>query len=277
MSRRSPSRSRHRRCITLIDPPYGADRVGRVGGDRARSSSSTSPTPAGTSARRGRATTSPSRSLFAVVLAVGTAFEPSFAILQTFLYPFVWSTAHRACAARSSRTSLIAVAIVVGYFVRFGPAGILTGVAIAALSVGFSIALGLWITRIAEYGEERARLLDELQAAQGQLAAMHRDAGRHRRAGAARPRDPRHDRAEPHGPRDGRAAGGQPARRGRRRGRGIRARRRRAHRADGARGAHRGARARRLARAGRGRRRPRRRAATARRRRSSARPACGSR
>ena len=51
--------------------------------------------------------------------------------------------------------------------------------------------------------------IDELQAAQGQLATLHRDAGCHRRAGAPGPRDPRHDRAEPHRPR---AAG--PARAG---------------------------------------------------------------
>jgi len=114
--------------------------------------------------------------LFAAILAVGTAFEPGFAILQAFLYPFVWTTAPNLRSALFANIA-IAVAIVVGYTVRLGPAGILTGVGIAVLSVGGSIALGLWITRIAQYGEERARLLAELQAAQGQLAAMHRDAG----------------------------------------------------------------------------------------------------
>jgi signal transduction histidine kinase len=114
--------------------------------------------------------------LFAAVLAVGTAFEPAFAILQAFLFPFVWTTAPNVRSALIANIAL-AVAIVIGYGVRFGPAGILTGFGVAVLSVGFSIALGLWITRIARYGEERARLLDELQAAQGQLAAMHREAG----------------------------------------------------------------------------------------------------
>ena len=114
--------------------------------------------------------------LFAAVLAVGTAFEPAFAILQAFLYPFVWMTAPNVRSALVANIAL-GVAIVVGYAARFGPAGILTGVGIAVLSVGFSIALGLWISRIAEVGAERARLLDELQAAQGQLAAMHREAG----------------------------------------------------------------------------------------------------
>lgn len=113
---------------------------------------------------------------YAVLLAIGTAIEPSFAILQAFLYPFVWSTSPSTRSAIVANL-LIAVAIVVGYAIREWPAGLVTGAAVAALSVGFSIALGLWVTRIAVYGEERARLLEELQAAQGQLAAMHRDAG----------------------------------------------------------------------------------------------------
>ena len=113
---------------------------------------------------------------FAAITAVGTAFDPSFAILQTFVYPFVWATAPDLRSALLANL-FIAVGIVVGYAVRTGPAGIAPGIAVASLSVGFSIALGLWITRIAENGAERGRLLDELQAAQGQLAAMHRDAG----------------------------------------------------------------------------------------------------
>lgn len=113
---------------------------------------------------------------YAVLLAIGTAIEPSFAILQAFLYPFVWSTAPSTRGAIVANL-LIAVAITVGYAIRQWPAGLVTGAVVAALSVGFSIALGLWVTRIAEYGEERARLLADLQAAQGQLAAMHRDAG----------------------------------------------------------------------------------------------------
>ncbi|WP_353827839.1 sensor histidine kinase [Agromyces sp. SYSU T0242] len=113
---------------------------------------------------------------YAVLLAVGTAIEPSFAILQAFLYPFVWSTSPSTRSAIIANL-LFAVSIVAGYTARSGVGGLFAGAAVAALSVGFSIALGLWITRIARYGNERARLLDELQAAQGQLAAMHRDAG----------------------------------------------------------------------------------------------------
>src|SRR4029453_16750780 len=114
--------------------------------------------------------------IFAALLAVGTSFDPSFAIMQTFLYPFVWSTAPRLCSAIVANV-LIALAIVVGYVARSGADGFVPGVAIATLSFGFSMALGLWITRIAEYGAERARLLEDLQAGQGQLAAARREAG----------------------------------------------------------------------------------------------------
>lgn len=114
--------------------------------------------------------------LFAAVIAVGISFDPTFSIMQAFVYPFIW------VAAPTLRTALIgnlavAAGLVAGYVVHLGARGIVPGLSVAVLSVGFSIALGLWVTRIAEYGEERGRLLADLQAAQGQLAAMHRDAG----------------------------------------------------------------------------------------------------
>lgn len=114
--------------------------------------------------------------MFATVLAVGTSFEPSFATLQAFIYPFIWATAPSTRNAIVAN-ALVAIALVVGYTVQSGPSGFGPGLGVAALSFTFSLALGLWITRIAQYGEERGRLLDQLQAAQGQLAAMHRDAG----------------------------------------------------------------------------------------------------
>ena len=73
---------------------------------------------------------------------------------------------------------MVAVGIVVGYTVHGGPTGDRHAASASRSSRSASASpLGLWITRIAEVGAERARLLDELQAAQGELAAMHRDAG----------------------------------------------------------------------------------------------------
>jgi signal transduction histidine kinase len=113
---------------------------------------------------------------FSVILAVGSAGDPSFASMQALLYPFVWISSPTKRSAILANLAL-GVSLVIGYVAHFGPSGLLPGLSIAALSVGFSVAFGLWIWRIAEYGEERGRLLDELQAAQGELAAMHRDAG----------------------------------------------------------------------------------------------------
>ena len=47
----------------------------------------------------------------------------------------------------------------------------------ALLSFAFSVALGLWITRIQDYGTERDRLLTELRATQDVVAALERQAG----------------------------------------------------------------------------------------------------
>lgn len=113
--------------------------------------------------------------LVAVVFA-GTAFDPAAATLQAFAYPFLWITAPSTKRAIIGNV-LLAISVAAGYAVGLGPAGILAGIGVSALSLVFSLALGLWITRIAEVGEERARLLAELQATQGQLAAMHRETG----------------------------------------------------------------------------------------------------
>jgi signal transduction histidine kinase len=113
---------------------------------------------------------------FGVLLTLGSTGQPFFAIMQAFCYPFLWISAPNTRSAITANV-FVGLAIPLSYVLRYGVDGLLQGLATGALSIGFSIALGLWITRIAEYGEERDRLLNELQAAQGELAAMHRDAG----------------------------------------------------------------------------------------------------
>lgn len=52
-------------------------------------------------------------------------------------------------------------------------------VLVAQMAVGliFSLALGLWVTRVAERSEERAELLERLESAQAQLAVSNHAAG----------------------------------------------------------------------------------------------------
>ena len=46
-----------------------------------------------------------------------------------------------------------------------------------AAGLVFSVGLGLWVTSVAERSEERAQLLDQLRAAQDEVARSHHDAG----------------------------------------------------------------------------------------------------
>ncbi|BDI21386.1 sensor histidine kinase [Herbiconiux sp. L3-i23] len=120
--------------------------------------------------------------VFGVVLiaamAVAIAWGPNSGLLQSLVYPFVWT------AARTLREAIVANIVVAlaagaGFFLWFGADAdaVPPTVTIIGLSLLFSLAFGFWITRIAEWGEQRARLLAELTAAQDQLARAHRDAG----------------------------------------------------------------------------------------------------
>lgn len=106
-----------------------------------------------------------------------TALEPVLAITQCFVYPAVWvlSVGRRDATIASFA---VAIAVGIGFLVSIsGPSAWQQALLSQTLSFGFSIIMGNWIWRIAEFGAEKTRLLDELTAAQDELAALHRDAG----------------------------------------------------------------------------------------------------
>ena len=120
----------------------------------------------------------------AVALAGGCAAEPFFAIMLATAYPLTWvlgMTRRRAVGG--------SIVIALGTFTGFALfSGILeggnsvvpaltTGAAIAGLGLAFAIAFGLWIVSVVEYGQERARLVSELTAAQAEIEALSRDRG----------------------------------------------------------------------------------------------------
>ena len=114
--------------------------------------------------------------LLAIAIGAGVAFEPFISFLQALVYPMVW------VAAASMRTAVVsnvfvAVGMFVGYFAWTDFENVLLAAGVALLSLVFSLALGFWFSRIAEYAEERGRLLGELESVQDELATMHRDAG----------------------------------------------------------------------------------------------------
>ena len=108
----------------------------------------------------------------AVILTVGTAATAFLATLQVLAYPLAWvlgDTRRRGVIG----SAVIAAAVMLGYAIGggFTVGAIVAGLTTAGFSFAFATAFGLWISGIAEYGEERARLLDELTAAQAEAAA----------------------------------------------------------------------------------------------------------
>ena len=127
------------------------------------------------------ATETPSAALItiaAVAAALGVAGNPNFAIMQAVVYPIAWVFA-RSTAHAIGNNLVIAGGVTVGFLVSLGvePEQLSTTALTMVLSLGFSIAMGLWISRMTALGEERGRLLAELQGAQTQIATLNRDAG----------------------------------------------------------------------------------------------------
>lgn len=115
-----------------------------------------------------------------VVTAAGAlaAVHPSLALFQAIAMPSLWASAARRRDAILANVA-VGLAVVAGYYLTLP---LTTGTHLLVLltsvaSVGGSIALGLWIWRIAELSDERRALIEQLTAAQVELATLHRDAG----------------------------------------------------------------------------------------------------
>ena len=113
-----------------------------------------------------------------IVSGLLVAAHPVLAIIQCISYPGVWML------ARTTRRAVlfnvaIALAVGVGFLISVGttlPDLGQTALTVA-ISLGFSLAFGFWISRIATLSEERRDLLETLTAAQNELAVLHRDSG----------------------------------------------------------------------------------------------------
>ncbi len=108
-----------------------------------------------------------------VVATVGTALVPSMATIQCIGYPLIWVLSRRVQSAILANVAL-ATGVGVGLYLS---TGLIQALVIQGISLAFSMALGLWITNLANRSHERQRLLDELRATQDRLAAVSRDAG----------------------------------------------------------------------------------------------------
>lgn len=116
--------------------------------------------------------------LTAVALGAGAAAAGFLAILQALAYPLAWVIGDsRRRGVIASAVLALAVALGLSATDGFGVAGITAGLLTGVFSFAFSAAFGLWITSIAEYGEERARLLAELTGAQAEVEALSAERG----------------------------------------------------------------------------------------------------
>jgi signal transduction histidine kinase len=113
-----------------------------------------------------------------VVGGLAVAGAPQLAVVQAFLMPLLWTVLPTPRSAIVANV-VLCLTISAGFVVSLGWSRdtLATAATSEGLSLLFSIALGFWITSIARTGAERGRLLDELRAAQDELATRHREAG----------------------------------------------------------------------------------------------------
>ena len=115
--------------------------------------------------------------LFLVVISgVLVSFDPNYATMQTITYPILWTIAATLRIAIATNVAA-SVSVFFGLVVSLGVDSIGEAAIIAALSLGFSLGMGTWISRIWRLSDERLALVEQLQAAQASLGALHRDAG----------------------------------------------------------------------------------------------------
>ena len=111
------------------------------------------------------------------VIGVVAWIEPSLLFLMFLAYPMVWFLVPSALAG-VPWTVVLAVASTLGPFVAFtrgdeplwGPGETLVGMV-------FSLAMGLWVHAVLARSEERAELIEELEATRAELAEAHRAQG----------------------------------------------------------------------------------------------------
>lgn len=116
--------------------------------------------------------------ILVVASGVMVFVDPSTAFVQAIACPLIWVMVDRvrvAVAVNAVLTVVIAVAMATG--LGSAPDDWTQAVLIEGISLVGSIALGVWITRLAELSEERQKLLDELTLAQVRLATLSRESG----------------------------------------------------------------------------------------------------
>lgn len=116
--------------------------------------------------------------LLVLVVCLGVAFsaEPGLDFLLFLAFPQTWLLTD-GWREGTAWTVALATSATVGLAVAQGPG---SGAGVAAslgVSVAFSCALGIWITKVIDQSRERAGLIAELESARAALAVAHHEAG----------------------------------------------------------------------------------------------------
>lgn len=114
----------------------------------------------------------------AIAAALMVSVHPTMAIVQGIAYPIAWVFT-RSIRRAVVNNVIVAAGVTVGFLVSLGvsPPALIQTAFTMAISLGFSLIMGFWIAHMSELGDRNGRLLAELQGAQSQIAALHRDAG----------------------------------------------------------------------------------------------------
>ncbi|WP_432547299.1 sensor histidine kinase [Kineococcus sp. SYSU DK004] len=117
--------------------------------------------------------------LVVLVLGLGAAFagQPELSFLLFLGFPQVWllsETTREGVAWTVALAASATVGLVAGYGSLARAPGVATSLGVSVL---FSCALGVWISKIIDQSQERAELIAQLEAARAQLAEAHHAAG----------------------------------------------------------------------------------------------------
>lgn len=113
-----------------------------------------------------------------VATGVVCAIHYTLSLLLFIVYPQMWIL-NRVFRRGLASTAALTLAALIGYLFGLGftSATMAAVVPSLAVSLGFSVLLGWWISRIVEQSRERAELIDALTAARAQLAEAHHAQG----------------------------------------------------------------------------------------------------
>jgi len=118
------------------------------------------------------------RIVLVVVLGLVAAYFPTMLLLLYVAYPQIWFLSERALEGIIF-TVLLTASVTFGFVAASGwtLAALEDAAPQMVISLGVSLVLGLWITKVVQQSEDRAELIAELEAARDELAAAHHASG----------------------------------------------------------------------------------------------------